>query len=198
MKSSAIRRINTNLGFFKYFKKNFTQNENKPVTSHKSPDYTDVLYKLHNPNVFEITLNQPKKLNSLDVRMIKSLLKCVNKWVPEDITSSTTEEEEKVHKPNEEPLPKVVLLTGNGKHFCAGGDIKTLYLAKKSGENLKILKDFFRYEYLLDYSLTRIDPVLIAMWNGYVMGGGVGLSVNAPIRVATDSTVFGMPGKLTN
>jgi 3-hydroxyisobutyryl-CoA hydrolase len=56
-------------------------------------------------------------------------------------------------------------------------------------------KDFFRYEYLLDYTLTRVDPILVALRNGFVMGGGFGLSIDAPIRVATDSTVFAMPGK---
>lgn len=51
-----------------------------------------------------------------------------------------------------------------------------------------------RYEYLLDYSLTKIKPIQVALWNGLVMGGGVGLSQNAPIRVATDNTIWAMPG----
>lgn len=35
------------------------------------------------------------------------------------------------------------------------------------------------------------------MWNGIVLGGGVGISINAPIRIATDNTIFGMPGMYT-
>jgi enoyl-CoA hydratase/carnithine racemase len=189
MQSSSMRRIVTNLSFLRNFKKDFCQKEvNEPK------EYDHVLYKEHNPNVFEINLNQPKKLNSLDLRMIKSMLKYVRKWIPENINTTGEEDNTTENTPGEN-IPKVLLLTGNGKHFCAGGDIRSLYQAKKSGENLKILNDFFRYEYLLDYSLTRVDPLLIALWNGYVMGGGVGLSINAPIRVATDSTVFAMPGK---
>ena len=47
----------------------------------------------------------------------------------------------------------------------------------------------------MDYSLTKMKPIQVALWNGIVMGGGVGLSQNAPIRVATDNTVWAMPGK---
>ena len=47
----------------------------------------------------------------------------------------------------------------------------------------------------MDYSLTKIQPIQVALWNGIVMGGGVGLSQNAPIRVATDNSVWAMPGK---
>ena len=38
-----------------------------------------------------------------------------------------------------------------------------------------------------------MKPIQVALWNGYVMGGGVGLSCHAPIRVATDNTMYAMP-----
>ena len=94
-------------------------------------------------------------------------------------------------------IPKIVIMTGAGeKAFCAGGDVKSLYLAKVNEGNDKFVKDFFRYEYLLDYSLSQMETIQIAMWNGYVMGGGVGVSQNAPIRIATDNTVWAMPGNI--
>jgi 1,4-dihydroxy-2-naphthoyl-CoA synthase len=40
-----------------------------------------------------------------------------------------------------------------------------------------------------------MKPIQVALWNGYCMGGGVGLSIHAPIRIATDNTLFSMPGK---
>ncbi len=40
-----------------------------------------------------------------------------------------------------------------------------------------------------------MKPIQVALWNGIVMGGGVGLSQNAPIRIATENTVWAMPGK---
>lgn len=38
-----------------------------------------------------------------------------------------------------------------------------------------------------------MDPIQISVWNGIVMGGGVGISVHSPIRIATEKTVFAMP-----
>ena len=61
----------------------------------------------------------------------------------------------------------------------------------KGDPNIKTA--FFAREYILDYSLTQMKPKQISIWNGIVMGGGVGVSVHAPIRVATDNTVFAMP-----
>ena len=81
-----------------------------------------------------------------------------------------------------------------GKAFCAGGDIVSLYNAKtgKSGDP-SILKQFFAQEYMVDYQLSKMKPLQISIWNGFVMGGGVGVSVHAPIRIATDNSVFAMP-----
>ncbi len=43
--------------------------------------------------------------------------------------------------------------------------------------------------------MTKIKPVHIAIVDGYWMGGGVGLSINAPIRICTENTLFSMPGR---
>lgn len=45
----------------------------------------------------------------------------------------------------------------------------------------------------MDYQLVNMRPLQIALWNGITMGGGVGVSCHAPIRVATDKTVYAMP-----
>lgn len=92
--------------------------------------------------------------------------------------------------------PRVVLISGTGeKAFCAGGDIVSIYKAHVGtpGYDQFIKADFFAKEYLADYSLVEMKPLQIALWNGIVMGGGVGVSVHAPIRVATDNTVYAMP-----
>ena len=81
-----------------------------------------------------------------------------------------------------------------GKAYCAGGDVVTLYKAGLGQiANSSVLANFPAYEYLLDLALTTMKPIHIAFWNGVVMGGGVGLSCFAPIRIATDNTVFAMP-----
>ena len=52
-----------------------------------------------------------------------------------------------------------------------------------------------RYEYLVDFTIAKMKPIQISFWNGVVMGGGVGVSINSPIRIATENTLFAMPGK---
>ena len=208
MQNAAIRRLQANFCHFKHIsKRNFVENltVNNPIK--KSPKaekkpFESVLYKQHNKDVFEIILNEPKKLNSMDVKMIKSMWRRVKQGVPERENSTDSDATDSEKFGNEGgskhtvEVPKVVIMSGaGGKSFCAGGDISSLYQAKQRGENEKVIKDFFRYEYLLDYLLTRMRPIQVAMWNGYVMGGGVGISIHAPIRIATDNTLFAMPGK---
>jgi len=48
----------------------------------------------------------------------------------------------------------------------------------------------------MDYLISRIKLHQIAIWNGVVIGAGVGLSLQAPIKIATENTVFSMPGKI--
>ena len=95
-----------------------------------------------------------------------------------------------------ETAPRVALISGTGgKAFCAGGDVVTVYNAgkKKPGYDESIPSKFFAVEYLMDYSLSTMSPLQIALWNGIVMGGGVGISCNAPIRVATEISMYAMP-----
>jgi len=94
-----------------------------------------------------------------------------------------------------ETAPRVCIITGSGeKAFCAGGDIVQIYKAEKQGVGSKDIKStFFAREYLLDYSLASMHATQIALWNGIVMGGGVGVSCHAPIRVASENTMYAMP-----
>ena len=86
-----------------------------------------------------------------------------------------------------------MLLSGaGGKAFCAGGDIVSIYHLKAKGDILSRSEFFFK-EYLLDHALATTNATLVALWNGIVMGGGVGLSMQAPIRIATEKSVFAMP-----
>ena len=155
MQGSALRRIQTNLGFFKKNSRNFCQNNtsNPPEVGKKikKAPYDGVLFQKHN-HVMEIILNQPKKLNSLDIKMIKTLLRRVRQWMPENISSSSSDEEkserERTKKSeSEEDVPKVILMSGaGGKAFCAGGDVATLCRNKKpdNEKSDKEFKDFFR------------------------------------------------------
>jgi 1,4-dihydroxy-2-naphthoyl-CoA synthase len=156
MKVSALRRIQTNLGFFKQFSRNFCQNNTSNTTEvekkPKKAPYDGVLFQRHNNNLTEIILNQPKKLNSLDIKMIKVLLRRVRQWLPENISSSSSDEEKSERErgrksDSEEEVPRVVLMSGaGGKSFCAGGDVATLIKNRKPNDEKsdKEFKNFFR------------------------------------------------------
>lgn len=91
-------------------------------------------------------------------------------------------------------LANVIIISGAGeKAFCAGGDVKALALQNGTPEGQQASKDYFAQEYQLDHYIATYDKPYIAMMDGITMGGGVGLSIHAPFRIATERTVFAMP-----
>lgn len=120
----------------------------------------------------------PKTLNAVDLDMVNIMTAKLAEW-------------------NKDPssAPRAALMSGSGeKAFCAGGDIVSLYHAHMGNTPDKsIMAQFFAREYLLDYSLSKMDPCQISIWNGITMGGGVGLTWHSPIRIATDNSMYAMP-----
>ena len=118
-----------------------------------------------------IKLNRPKALNALNLEMAKKFHDKLLEW----------EEKDNILR---------VLLVGEGKHFCAGGDVKSLVLA---GQENSLKHDFFKIEYKLNYLISQFSKEFLSVWNGVVMGGGVGLSIYGDHRLATDNSKFAMP-----
>ena len=87
---------------------------------------------------------------------------------------------------------RVVHLRSEQKAFCAGGDIKQLYEACKAGE-MDFVAAFYRDEYRLNRRIHTMPKPYVALIDGIVMGGGVGVSVHGKYRVATERTLFAMP-----
>lgn len=122
-------------------------------------------------------LNRPKALNSLNTDMVRAPGREVGTWAADSRVA-------------------VVVLKGvGGKAFCAGGDIKTLWDGRGSPATAEKQDAFFREEYTVDYALARSAAVVphVALYDGIVMGGGVGISIHAPFRVATEKALFAMP-----
>jgi enoyl-CoA hydratase/carnithine racemase len=135
-----------------------------------------VLTSSHKASV-KVKLNKPKSLNALDIPMIGLLQKLVLEW-------------------NSSESTRLVIFSADGqKAFCAGGDVKSLYMARQEG-NSSVFSKFFSKEYILDYSLARMRPVQMSVWDGMVLGGGLGISIHSPIRVATEKSMFSMPEAL--
>jgi 3-hydroxyisobutyryl-CoA hydrolase len=91
-------------------------------------------------------------------------------------------------------LANVVVIKGEGRAFCAGGDVAWLAQRNREGtEGQQESKDYFALEYKLDHLISTYSKPYVAFIDGITMGGGVGLSLHAPFRIATENTVFAMP-----
>ena len=123
-----------------------------------------------------IELNRPKKLHSLNGSMIRKIVPRLQEWAKSDMAN-------------------VVIVKGTGpKAFCAGGDVATLAQDNTQGEEgQQRSTDYFALEYKLDHLIATYSKPYVAFMDGITMGGGVGLSVHAPFRIATERTLFAMP-----
>jgi enoyl-CoA hydratase len=124
-------------------------------------------------NLGHITLNRPKALNALTYAMCEEITRLLVAW-------------------EKDPNIGAVLINGAGdRAFCAGGDVILLHDSGKAGD--KRAEEFWRIEYALNELIHRYSKPYITLIDGFVMGGGVGLSVHGRLRVAGDDTVFAMP-----
>jgi len=120
-----------------------------------------------------LTLNRPQALNAITLDMVATMTARLRDWA-------------------EDPAVGAVLIDGAGERgLCAGGDIRALYDAAKSGDPLPAR--FWANEYKLDVLIARYRKPVIAVMDGLVMGGGVGLSAHAAYRVVTERSAIAMP-----
>ncbi|KAF2825963.1 ClpP/crotonase [Ophiobolus disseminans] len=137
-------------------------------------DPDDVVFT-NNYGVRSIELNRPKKLNSLNGSMARKIIPRLQEWAKSELAG-------------------VVIIKGNGRAFCAGGDVAELAKWNKEGpEGQQRSSDYFGLEYKLDHLIATYTKPYIAFMDGITMGGGVGLSIHAPFRIATENTLFAMP-----
>ncbi len=126
--------------------------------------------------VATLTLNRPHALNALSHNMVHEISRYITAWENDGSVA-------------------VVVLRGAGlKAFCAGGDIRAMrecYLA--GGLKPQAHIDFFIDEYRLDYRLQLYKKPIIALLDGIVMGGGMGLVQGAPFRLVGPKTKMAMP-----
>lgn len=122
-----------------------------------------------------IELNRPKKFNPLNGSMIRKIAPRLIEWQQSDMAN-------------------VIVMKGAGNALCAGGDVAALAKDNQTGEEGQRRSDaYFALEYKLDHLIATLKKPYIAFMDGFTMGGGVGLSIHAPFRIATERTVFAMP-----
>ena len=119
------------------------------------------------------TLDRPKALNALTLEMARDFDAALVAAAADDAC-------------------RAVLIKGEGdRAFCAGGDIQRLYHAGRAGEAYP--RDFFHDEYRLNARIHHFPKPYVALMDGIVMGGGVGLSVHGGLRVVTERLMLAMP-----
>lgn len=135
-----------------------------------------------------ITLHRPKALNALSLQMVRDLNTILLAWRDDpSVLLVGIRGTNKVGRPG---TPQA--LFGG---FCAGGDIRFFHQAATSGEAAAeaALEDFFTEEYTLNHLIHTYPKPYIAFMDGVVMGGGMGLSQGAKVRIVTEHTKMAMP-----
>jgi enoyl-CoA hydratase len=125
-----------------------------------------------------ITLNRPKSINALTHPMVRSVLDALAAWANDEAVA-------------------VIAITGAGERgLCAGGDIVALYnsaLSAKDGGDGSAACAFWADEYRMNLTLSRYRKPIVALQDGLVLGGGIGISAHCSHRVVTERSKLGLP-----
>ena len=121
-----------------------------------------------------ITLNRPAALNALTHGMVRAIAAALDGWE---------------HDP---AIDRVVIAGAGERAFCAGGDVRALYAQGKAGDHDGQMR-FWRDEYRLNHRIQTYPKPFVALIDGIVMGGGVGVSLHGSYRVAGERFLFAMP-----
>lgn len=121
-----------------------------------------------------ISLNRPKAIHALTLNMVHMMTKALLAW-------------------RDDPAVAAIIIDhAEGRGFCSGGDIAFLRQSALEDQGVSG-RAFFHDEYQLNHLLITYPKPVLAFMDGITMGGGVGISQPARIRVATENTRFAMP-----
>jgi enoyl-CoA hydratase len=134
---------------------------------------SDILFE-HRGFAGIITLNRPKAMNAVTHGMVRALAAKLGEWA------------------RDPSVTRVIVQSATERAFSAGGDIRALHDLGKTGRHAEALQ-FWRDEYMLNTLIKRYPKPYVALIDGIVMGGGVGISIHGSHRVAGDRFQFAMP-----
>ncbi|MDX2619044.1 enoyl-CoA hydratase/isomerase family protein [[Kitasatospora] papulosa] len=124
-------------------------------------------------HILHLTLNRPRALNALTHTMVRGI------------------DEALVRAADDDAVTAVVIDGAGGRGLCAGGDIRSIYEDARAGRSASV--DFWRDEYRLNARIARFPKPYVALMDGIVMGGGVGVSAHGDVRVVTERSRVAMP-----
>jgi 2-(1,2-epoxy-1,2-dihydrophenyl)acetyl-CoA isomerase len=130
-----------------------------------------VLQKHLESGVLRLALNRPEKLNALDLAIVDELI------------AALRAAEHDVHV-------RCIVLSANGRGFCAGQDLDVFRHRYETGERIDIAEHLRRTYNVVTMLLRRIEKPVIAAINGFIAGVGVTLALAADLRVAGDDAKF--------
>jgi len=120
-----------------------------------------------------LSLNRPRALNALTADMCVAISDALLAWIDVDAV-------------------RIVLIDHTGERgFCAGGDIRLV--AQSGAGDGREARRFFASEYRMNELLFRYPKPVVVIMDGITMGGGVGISMPARLRIATERTLWAMP-----
>ena len=134
---------------------------------------TDQVLTFIENNIGRIRLNRPKAIHALTPDMCDAINTALLAWRTDDSVTA------------------VMIDHTEGRGFCAGGDIALI--ANSAKADCVEAERFFHLEYRMNHLLFVYEKPIVAFIDGIVMGGGVGISLPARYRVATERTTFAMP-----
>ena len=120
-----------------------------------------------------IVLNRPRAMNALTFGMVAAIAARLSEW----------EHDARVHT--------VVIVGAGDRGLCAGGDIVSLYRDIQNDKDAA--GRFWLDEYALNLAIASYPKPYVAIMDGVVLGGGVGVSAHGSVRVVTERTRIGMP-----
>ena len=120
-----------------------------------------------------ITLDRPKALNSLSPEMARAIDATLKQWRNDDAIAQ-------------------VVVQSSGKHFCSGGDVRAAREGILDGRSTEV-DAFFADEYAMNLDIANYPKPYIALCNGVIMGGGMGISAHGSHMVVTEEAFASMP-----
>ncbi|KAH0825966.1 ClpP/crotonase-like domain-containing protein [Lanmaoa asiatica] len=159
----------------------------------QAPSHSDEL-KVSFPqeHVLLLTLNRPRYLNAVSPRLHNDLTS-VLRWFDEEPSLWYVPLQRRLSG-HPRVLPRVVIVTGQGRAFCAGADLKAWYENQMNGQSTEqesTASSLYGFA-AISRRHTSCKPIIAAV-NGSAYGGGVELILNCDIVIASEDAVFALP-----
>ncbi|MGO4689622.1 enoyl-CoA hydratase/isomerase family protein [Glaciibacter sp. 2TAF33] len=121
-----------------------------------------------------LTLNRPRSINALTHGMVRTVTDTLSEWL------------------GDAGIATVAIVGSGDRGLCAGGDVVSLYRDATEGDG-SAAAAFWRDEYRMNALIARYSKPIVAIQDGLVLGGGIGISAHASHRVVTERSRLGFP-----